>query len=163
MEHTKALLHFLNTSPSCYHAAANVAKELLAADYTRLYEGEPWHLEEGGRYFTLRGESSLIAFRVPCRDFRGFMIAAGHSDSPTFKVRETAEVPSAGNCLRLSVEPYGGMVMRSWLDRPLSVAGRVMVRENGKAVSRLVNVDRDLLVIPVWPSTWTGRSTRERP
>jgi len=145
---SRQLLTFLDASPSCYHAAANVAKELLAADYTRLYEGEPWHLEEGGRYFTLRGESSLIAFRVPCRDFRGFMIAAGHSDSPTFKVRETAEVPSAGNCLRLSVEPYGGMVMRSWLDRPLSVAGRVMVRENGKAVSRLVNVDRDLLVIP---------------
>ena len=76
------------------------------------------------------------------------MIAAGHSDSPTFKVREAAEVSSAGNCLRLSVEPYGGMVMRSWLDRPLSVAGRVMVRENDKVVSRLVNVDRDLLVIP---------------
>ncbi len=142
------LLAFLDANPSCYHAAANVAKELLEAGYTRLYESEPWHLKEGGRYFTLRGESSLIAFRVPNRDFRGFMMAAGHSDSPTFKVRETAEVSSAGNCLRLSVEPYGGMVMRSWLDRPLSVAGRVMVRENGQVVSRLVNVDRDLLVIP---------------
>ena len=145
---SRQLLTFLDASPSCYHAAANAAAELLAAGYTRLYEGEPWHLAEGGRYFTLRGDSSLIAFRIPCRDFRGFMIAAGHSDSPTFKVRETAEVPSAGNCLRLSVEPYGGMVMRSWLDRPLSVAGRVMVREKGKVVSRLVNVDRDLLVIP---------------
>ena len=145
---SRQLLAFLDASPSCYHATANVAKELLAAGYTRLYEGETWHLQEGGRYFTLRGDSSLIAFRVPCRDFRGFMIAAGHSDSPTFKVREAAEVPSAGNCLRLSVEPYGGMVMRSWLDRPLSAAGRVMVRENGKVVSRLVNVDRDLLVIP---------------
>ena len=145
---SRQLLEFLDASPSCYHAAANVAKELLAAGYTRLYEGEPWHLEEGSRHFTLRGDSSLIAFRIPNRDFRGFMIAAGHSDSPTFKVREAAEVSSAGNCLRLSVEPYGGMVMRSWLDRPLSVAGRVMVRENGKVVSRLVNVDRDLLVIP---------------
>ena len=145
---SRQLLEFLDASPSCYHAAANVAKELLAAGYTRLYEGEPWHLEEGSRHFTLRGDSSLIAFRIPNRDFRGFMIAAGHSDSPTFKVREAAEVSSAGNCLRLSVEPYGGMVMRSWLDRPLSVAGRVMVRENDKVVSRLVNVDRDLLVIP---------------
>ena len=145
---SRQLLTFLDASPSCYHAAANAAAELLAVGYTRLYEGEPWHLAEGGRYFTLRGDSSLIAFRIPCRDFRGFMIAAGHSDSPTFKVRETAEVPSAGNCLRLSVEPYGGTVMRSWLDRPLSVAGRVMVREKGKVVSRLVNVDRDLLVIP---------------
>lgn len=142
------LLAFLDASPSCYHAAANVAEALLKAGYTQLYEAEAWRLTEGGRYFTLRGDASIIAFRVPRRDFRGFMIAAGHSDSPTFKVREAAEVPSAGGCLRLSVEPYGGMVMRSWLDRPLSVAGRVVVRQGGRLVTRLVNVDRDLLVIP---------------
>ena len=147
-EITRRLLAFLDASPSCYHAAANVAEALLQAGYTRLYEGEPWQLTEGGRYFVLRGGASVIAFRVPRRDFRGFMIAAGHSDSPTFKVRETAEVPTAGGCLRLSVEPYGGMVMRSWLDRPLSVAGRVVVREEGRLTARLVNVDRDLLVIP---------------
>ena len=147
-EITRRLLAFLDASPSCYHAAANVAEALLKAGYTRLYEGEPWQLTEGGRYFVLRGGASVIAFRVPRRDFRGFMIAAGHSDSPTFKMRETAEIPAAGGCLRLSVEPYGGMVMRSWLDRPLSVAGRVVVREAGRLAARLVNVDRDLLVIP---------------
>ena len=147
-QENKRLLAFLDASPSCYHAAANTAKMLLKAGYTRLYEGEVWNLTEGGRYFTLRGDASVIAFRVPRRDFRGFMIAAGHSDSPTFKVREEAEVPSAGGCLRLSVEPYGGMIMRSWLDRPLSVAGRAVVREGGCLKTRLVNVDRDLLVIP---------------
>ena len=147
-EITRRLLAFLDASPSCYHAAANVAEALLKAGYTRLYEGEPWQLTEGGRYFVLRGGASVIAFRVPRRDFRGFMIAAGHSDSPTFKVRETAEVSAAGGCLRLSVEPYGGMIMRSWLDRPLSVAGRVVVREGGRLAAGLVNVDRDLLVIP---------------
>ena len=147
-QENKRLLAFLDASPSCYHAAANTAEALLEAGYTRLYEGEVWNLTEGGRYFTLRGDASVIAFRVPRRDFRGFMIAAGHSDSPTFKVREEAEVPSAGGCLRLSVEPYGGMIMRSWLDRPLSVAGRAVVREGGRLKTRLVNVDRDLLVIP---------------
>ena len=147
-EITRRLLAFLDASPSCYHAAANVSEALLQAGYARLYEGEPWQLTEGGRYFVLRGGASVIAFRVPRRDFRGFMIAAGHSDSPTFKVRETAELPAAGGCLRLSVEPYGGMIMRSWLDRPLSVAGRVVVREEGRLTARLVNVDRDLLVIP---------------
>ena len=147
-EITRRLLAFLDASPSCYHAAANVSEALLQAGYARLYEGEPWQLTEGGRYFVLRGGASVIAFRIPRRDFRGFMIAAGHSDSPTFKVRETAEVPAAGGCLRLSVEPYGGMIMRSWLDRPLSVAGRVVVREEGRLTARLVNVDRDLLVIP---------------
>lgn len=145
---SQQLLGFLDASPSCYHAVDNVAKILQEAGYERLWESEVWKLAENGRYFVIRGDSSVIAFRIPAREFCGFMIAAGHSDSPTFKIRETAEVSSAGNCLRLSVEPYGGMVMRSWLDRPLSVAGRVMVRESGKIVSKLVNVDRDLLIIP---------------
>lgn len=144
----RRLLAFLDGSPSCYHAVENIRRELLENGYEQLWESRPWRLAAGGRYFTVRGDSSLAAFRVPRRDFAGFMIAAGHSDSPAFKVRETAEAPSAGGCVRLSVEPYGGMVMRSWLDRPLSVAGRVMVREGGRIVPRLVDVDRDLLVIP---------------
>ena len=148
MEHTGALLQFLNASPSCYHAAANVAARLQEEGYLRLMEQEPWHLAEGGKYFVMRGDASIIAFRVPRKNFAGFMIAAAHSDSPTFKVREAAEVSSAGGCTRLSVEPYGGMVMRSWMDRPLSVAGRVMVRSGGNIVTCLVNIDRDLLVIP---------------
>ena len=142
------LLAFLDASPSCYHAANNVMKELQAAGYQRLWESEHWKLEVGGKYFVSRGDASVIAFRIQKQDFCGFMISASHSDSPTFKVRETAEIASAGNCLRLSVEPYGGMVMRSWMDRPLSVAGRVLVREKGQIVTKLVNIDRDLLVIP---------------
>jgi len=147
-EITRDLLQFLNHSPSCYHAAHQVAQHLLAAGYERLWEQEKWALQEGGCYFVLRGDASVLAFRVPKRDFRGFMISASHSDSPTYKVRENAEMVSAGNCLRLSVEPYGGMIHRSWLDRPLSVAGRVLVREGERIVSRLVQVDRDLLIIP---------------
>ena len=145
---SRQLLEYLEASPSCYHAAENIAAELRSAGYEQLWESENWTLHEQGRYFVMRGDSSVIAFRVPKKAFRGFMIAAGHSDSPTFKVREAAEVPSAGNCIRLSVEPYGGMVYRSWLDRPLSVAGRVMVRETGEIRTKLVNVERDLLVIP---------------
>ncbi|WP_298035164.1 M18 family aminopeptidase [uncultured Dysosmobacter sp.] len=148
MEQTRQLLDFLDGSPSCYHAAENVRRALLAAGFEQLWESSSWHLTPGRDYFTVRGDSSVIAFRAPQGAFSGFMIAAGHSDSPTFKVRETAEVPGPGGLLRLSVEPYGGMAMRSWLDRPLSVAGRAMVREGGRIVSRLVNVDRDLLVIP---------------
>ena len=150
MEQTyvQQLLKFLEASPSCYHAAYAVAKELENDGYQQLQEFEPWQLREGGKYFVMRSDASVIAFRIPKRDFRGFMLAAAHSDSPTFKVREEAEVSSAGNCVRLSVEPYGGMIMRSWMDRPLSVAGRVMVREGERIVSRLVCVDRDLLVIP---------------
>ena len=145
---SRQMLDFIDASPTCYHAAANIAKELLTDGYRQLWEGEAWELEEQGKYFVMRGDASLIAFRIPDKNFRGFMIAAGHSDSPTFKIRENAEVPCAGNCMRLSVEPYGGMILRSWLDRPLSVAGRVMVREADRICGKLVNVDRDLLMIP---------------
>ena len=113
-----------------------------------LRESEQWKLEKGTLYVVERGDSALVAFRVPEGPFHGFLMAAAHSDSPTFKVRETAEAASAGNTLRLSVEPYGGGVWRGWLDRPLSVAGRVVIRQGDRLVSRLVNIDRDLLVIP---------------
>ena len=104
--HLSGLLEFLNDSPSCYHAAANVAQALEAAGYTQLREQEPWNIEAGGKYFVLRGGASVIAFRVPKRDFTGFMLSASHSDFPTFRVRENAEVSSAGGCVRLSVEPF---------------------------------------------------------
>ena len=148
LEIARELIQFINASPSCYHAADTAARMLSERGYARLWESQPWRLAPGCGYYVLRGDASLIAFRIPRSETAGFLLAAAHSDSPTFKIRETAEVPSAGGCLRLSVEPYGGMVMRSWLDRPLSAAGRVMVRRDGAIVSRLVNVDRDLLVIP---------------
>ena len=147
-EVTRRLLDFLDASPSCYHAVDNLARRLEAEGYERLREVEPWTLRAGGKYYVVRGDSSLAAFRVPGGVPAGFMLAAAHSDSPTYKVREEAEVLSAGNCVRLAVEPYGGMIARSWLDRPLSVAGRLVVRREGGIATQLVNVDRDLLVIP---------------
>lgn len=147
-EVTRRLLDFLDASPSCYHAVDNLARRLEAEGYERLREVEPWTLRTGGKYYVVRGYSSLAAFRVPGGVPAGFMLAAAHSDSPTYKVREEAEVLSAGNCVRLAVEPYGGMIARSWLDRPLSVAGRLVVRREGGIATQLVNVDRDLLVIP---------------
>lgn len=149
MKHTnEKLLSFLDASPTCYHAVENLKQVLLEDDYQQLFEHRAWELAAGGKYFVVRGDSSLVAFRLPEQDFRGFMIAAVHSDSPTYKVREAAEVSSAGGCVRLSVEPYGGMIHRSWMDRPLSVAGRVIVRQGKTLYAKLVNVDRDLLVIP---------------
>lgn len=145
---TQDLLDFLDRSPTCYHAVAELAAKLTAAGYRLLQEQEPWTLAPGQGYFVIRGQASLAAFRVPEGPWRGFAIAAAHSDSPTFKVREEAEVSGAGKTMRLSVEPYGGGIYRSWLDRPLSVAGRVLVRTAAGVEPRLVNVDRDLLVIP---------------
>ena len=148
MDTVQKLFRFLDESPTCYHAAANAKAALTAAGAVELRESEQWKLEKGTLYVVERGDSALVAFRVPEGPFHGFLMAAAHSDSPTFKVRETAEAASAGNTLRLSVEPYGGGVWRGWLDRPLSVAGRVVIRQGERLVSRLVNIDRDLLVIP---------------
>lgn len=148
MDTVQKLFRFLDESPTCYHAAANAKAALLAAGAVELRESEAWNLKRGTQYVVERGGAALIAFRVPEGPFDGFLMAAAHSDSPALKVRENAELPSAGNTLRLSVEPYGGGIWRGWLDRPLSVAGRVMIRQGGRLLSRLVNIDRDLLVIP---------------
>ena len=148
MDTVQKLFRFLDESPTCYHAAVNAKAALLAAGAVELRESEAWNLKRGTQYVVERGSAALIAFRVPEGPFDGFLMAAAHSDSPALKVRENAELPSAGNTLRLSVEPYGGGIWRGWLDRPLSVAGRVMIRQGGRLLSRLVNIDRDLLVIP---------------
>ena len=104
-------------------------------------------MTEGGKYFVTRNDSSIIAFRVPSFNFIGFMISAAHSDSPAFKVKENPEIVENGY-VKLNVEGYGGMLMAPWLDRPLSVAGRIIVKNGNKYEVRLVNVDRDLLLIP---------------
>ena len=108
MDTVQKLFRFLDESPTCYHAAANAKAALMAAGAVELRESEQWKLEKGTLYVVERGDSALVAFRVPEGPFHGFLMAAAHSDSPTFKVRETAEAASAGNTLRLSVEPYGG-------------------------------------------------------
>ncbi len=147
MDINEKLLDFLEASPTCFHAAANVRRILLENGYEELYEGETWNLQEEGRYFVVRNESSVIAFRVPRKDYRGFMIAASHSDSPSFKIKENPEMTSAGY-VTLNVEKYGGMLCAPWFDRPLSCAGRIIVRNGDRFETKLVNVDRDFLMIP---------------
>lgn len=142
------LLTFLDRSPSRYHAVENLRLELEAAGYARLEEGRAWTLAPGGRYYVVRNGSALAAFRVPRREGAGFMISASHSDSPTFRVKEHAELEGPDGYLRLNVEGYGGMLCAPWLDRPLTVAGRVLVSTDGGIEPRLVYVDRNLLLIP---------------
>lgn len=147
MKTANELLTFIENSPSCFHVIANFRAMLADAGYTELRETEAWQLAAGGKYFTVRNESSIIAFRVPQTDFTGFMMSAAHSDSPTFKIKENPEAAGTYN-VRLTTEKYGGALMSTWFDRPLSAAGRLIVREGGKIVTKLVNIDRDLLIIP---------------
>ena len=145
----KELTQFLETSPSCFHAIDNIKNILLKEHFIQLRENEKWQLRTGGRYFVTRNDSSVIAFAVPEQDMTGMRIIASHSDSPAFKIKENPELETDGHYIRLNVERYGGMLCAPWLDRPLSVAGRVIIKDRqGSLCSRLVNIDRDLLLIP---------------
>ena len=136
-------------SSTAYHVVANMRMELEKAGFSELFETTNWKLREGGKYYVTRNGSSLIAFKIPKRDFRGYRVIASHSDSPAFKLKEAPEIPEAGY-LRLNVEGYGGMLCASWFDRPLSVAGRVFLKEKkNKAIENtLFDLDLDLLMIP---------------
>ena len=142
------LLQFLDQSPSRFHAVEYLRRELEGAGYTPLSEGRSWSAVPGGKYYAVRGGSALIAFRVPAGEARGFMISASHSDSPTFRIKENAELAGPEGYLRLNTERYGGMLCAPWMDRPLTVAGRVLARAGDGIETRLVHVDRDLLMIP---------------
>ncbi len=143
----RELLDFIDASPTAWHAAANVARELEAAGYSRIYEDEDWRLSLPGKYYVVRNSSSLVALNLP-EQVSNFLIMAAHDDAPVFRIKIDGEEKAQGLYTRLGVEKYGGMLCSTWLDRPLSIAGRVAVRENGKIVFKLINIDRDLVLIP---------------
>ena len=144
----KELLAFLDKSPVSFFAVRSMAEELEAAGAGRLYEGDRWELRAGRSYYVTRNDSSLIAFSIPDRWDAGFQIIASHCDSPAFRIKTNAGISVEKQYIKLNVEKYGGMICESWFDRPLSVAGRVVIRTPEGVETRLVCIDRDLLVIP---------------
>ena len=140
------LLGFIHQSPAVFHVVQNIENRLEAEGFCRLEEHCSWHIKAGGKYFVSRNGSSILAFQIPKLPYHGFQIVASHSDCPCFKVKENPEIQ--GKYVSLNTERYGGMILSSWLDRPLSLAGRVVVKKEGAYAVRLVNVDQDLLVIP---------------
>ena len=145
-EQVKKLCEFLDQSHSVYHAQAGIERELQEAGYACLRESQKWELIPGGKYYVTRGGSAVLAFRVPETLEGGFMMSASHCDRPTFKMKENGEL--TGTYTRLTTEKYGGMLMAPWLDRPLSLAGRVLVETADGVESRLLDIDRDLMLIP---------------
>ncbi len=144
---SRELIEFIRKSPTCFHVTDNVRQILDKEGFVKLQESGEWELEAGGRYYVTRNGSSVIAFYMP-EHISGFHIMASHSDSPCFKIKENPEIPVAKKYIKLNVEKYGGMLMSTWFDRPLSVAGRVVTEEDGKITTHLVNMDRDTLLIP---------------
>lgn len=146
-EISRDLLHFISKSPSPFHAARGIKTAFVYDHAVELREEDDWEIEPGHKYVVTRNGSAVIAFAVPKEPARDFRIIAAHGDSPTFKIKEDPEIAD-GPYVRLNVETYGGMIMSSWTDRPLTVAGRVIVREKGALVPKLVCPGKPLLVIP---------------
>ena len=145
---TEELIEFIHASPSRYHAIAEIARRLDEAGFIRLTENDTWSLDAGHGYYVIRAQSSLIAFRTPeSGKYIGYNISASHSDSPCFKLKETSECTRA-QYIGVNTEQYGGSILSTWLDRPLSVAGRLVCHTEDGIKTHLVNVDRDLLLIP---------------
>ena len=146
-ETNRDLLHFISKSPSVFHVVRHIKAALLYAGFTEIREEDSWQIKRGGKYVVTRNGSALIAFSVPEDGGNTFKITAAHCDSPTFKIKENPEMRD-GKYTRLNVEGYGGMIMSTWLDRPLSAAGRLFVKDNGQIISKLVSLDHPTLLIP---------------
>lgn len=143
------MLNFIQKSPTCFHAVENLKGMLETEGYKEWKETEEWNVVKGGKYYVVRNDSSLIALQFPAaKDIKGFHMVASHSDSPSFKVKEGPEILVEKQYVKLNTEKYGGMILSTWLDRALSVAGRIVVGKGETVQTRLVNIDKDLLVIP---------------
>ena len=140
------LFRFLDAGVSAFHSTAAAAAILEAEGYVNCPESAAWELAPGGKYYTTRNGSAVLAWRMPKGELTGWHAAASHSDSPTWRIKQfdTEDKVFA----KAEVEGYGGMICSTWMDRPLSVAGRVLIKENNAITSRLLTLDRDLLMIP---------------
>ena len=167
----KDLFSFIESSPTAFHTVDTIKKTLEENGFRELSRADDWkNIGKGiagkgagkatgktpgkgvapGKYYTTRNNTSIIAFKIgkDVADSYGFMISASHSDSPTFKIKENAEISVRGQYTKLNTEGYGGMICSTWFDRPLSFAGRVVVKENDTFVTKLFDPARDLLMIP---------------
>ena len=142
------LVRDIAASPTAFHAVDTARRHLETAGYAALDLSCDWQLAAGGKYYLTAGGSTLIAFRLPEGKPTGFTVSASHSDAPCFKIKPSAEGAAAGHYVRLSTERYGGLLLNTWFDRPLAIAGRVLVEEDGRVVSHLVGPMENAAVIP---------------
>lgn len=148
----KNMLDFIYESPTQFNAVAVSAEMLEKNGFEKLNPKENWKLEVGKKYYTTKNSSALVAFKVNSDEVEkeGFRIIGSHTDSPGFRIKPNAEMESCGAYLKLNTEGYGGMILSTWLDRPLAMAGRVFLRgENPfKPVEKIVNINKPVCIIP---------------
>ncbi|MBO5052721.1 MAG: M18 family aminopeptidase [Muribaculaceae bacterium] len=150
--HIESLIEFLDKSPVNFLAVRNIEELLQAKDFKKLKMSDRWEIIPGGKYYTTQNDSSIFAFIAPGNTPGRMHIISAHSDSPTFRVKPNCEMLSDGRMLKLNTEVYGGPILYTWFDRPLSLAGRVILRgEDGSPFNvetRMVKFDRPMMTIP---------------
>lgn len=149
--HIDELMSFLDSSPVNFLAVETMRRKLEAADFIRLEQSEPWHIEDGGKYYVVKNGSAIFAFIAGTgAPSEGFKIISAHSDSPGFRIKPNAEIAAPGDVIKLNTEVYGGPILYTWFDRPLSIAGRVILRSHDPLhpEHQLINFERPLLTIP---------------
>ncbi|MDE5568344.1 MAG: M18 family aminopeptidase [Muribaculaceae bacterium] len=149
--HIDDLMSFLDASPVNFLAVETMRLKLEAADFVRLEQSAPWHIERGGKYYVVKNGSAIFAFIAGMGDVTdGFKIISAHSDSPGFRIKPNAEIAAPGDVLKLNTEVYGGPILYTWFDRPLSIAGRVILRSHDplRPEHQLINFNRPILTIP---------------
>ena len=149
MDLAQDLLQFIQRAPTPYHAVAEGVRLLRAAGFRRIEEGDRWSLSPGDRFAVVRNDGSLIAGIVGRDDpaAAGFRILGAHTDSPNLRVKPNPDLSECGY-QQIALEPYGGVLLYTWFDRELSLAGRVVLLRNGKLETRLVNFERPVLHVP---------------
>lgn len=145
------LIEFIFKSPTSYHVVSNVEKALLAHGFKRLYSGDIWKIKNNGKYFITPNNSSLFAIETGTGDIsNGIKLICAHCDSPFIRIKPNSEIIVEGKYLKLNTEIYGSPILHTWMDRPLSIAGRVMIKSSNPLVPEtlLINFNRPMLIIP---------------
>jgi aspartyl aminopeptidase len=146
------LIDFIYGSPSAFHAVDNIKNILNKKGFMELNEGDRWEIQKGGRYFVSRNDSAIISFTVGNGIVakKGFKIIGAHTDSPSFRIKPSPEIKSEGKYMKLNTEVYGGPILNTWMDRPLSLAGRVTVKGDNILFpnTMLINIKKPILIIP---------------
>ncbi len=146
------LIDFIDASPSPFHVVRNIKAALLRRGYKELYPGEQWDLRRAAKYFVSKNDSAIIAFVTGTGKIeeKGFRIVAAHTDSPTIKVKPVPEILVKDKYLKINTEVYGGAILSSWFDRPLSLAGRVLLKSDNplKPVAKFIYIKKPIAIIP---------------
>ena len=152
MSNTQELLNFINKSKTAFQSACEIKSILDKEGYAEIKEEDTWNLEKGGKYYIKKNDSAVIAFQIGTGDIEkdGFRLIGAHTDSPGFRIKPNPEMLVEGNYLKLNTEVYGGPILSTWFDRPLSIAGRVTLKgENPfKPKVELVDINKPVLIIP---------------